>query len=226
MKIQNEADVFEQEYGCTGCTLQTTTDIFSIDDTIQKYPEVQVVFRGTSSYPSYVNFGNDLWADGKALFMPYGSNNFELGTNASSDNVIIVGAGVSQNQTMYGSQLMFWDTPPAPYASNSSSIANAVIAAKFLKVMEGIDTTNIAALVACQETASENGIRTLENGYGKIDVPKAIAYYEPDTLQISVGETKLMEIEGEGSSLIMKDAMNQVWKISIDTLGNFVNQKI
>ena len=121
-------------------------------------------------------------------FYPLGSNTFQqlnVFTNEEPPVIVTSGAGdlENQNNTGYGKGLEFWDYDlDTSQAGDLSSFSNGVIAGKLLKIKDTLQCSWWEARYRARATALQtesnrlNNGWDLYNGYGKIDVDKAIAY--------------------------------------------------
>jgi len=122
-------------------------------------------------------------------FYPLGSNTSELLTVFAEEEppyaVVPSGAGDTENKnnTGYGNGLEFWDddlTDAVP--GDLSSYSNGVILGKLLKIKDTLSCDWWEARFRARATALQTEDNRLNagwdiyNGYGKIDVSKAIAY--------------------------------------------------
>lgn len=121
-------------------------------------------------------------------FYPLGSNIFQqlyVFTNEEPPVIVTSGAGdlENQNNTGYGKGLEFWDWDLThDFPEDYSSFSNGYIAGKLLKIKDTLECTWWEARYRARATALQtesnrlNNGWDLYNGYGKIDVDKAIAY--------------------------------------------------
>lgn len=142
---------------------------------------------------SYGDWG--YWLEVFPLFYPrllsffsMGSNTFEEITSLTEEeppNMVLSGAGDAEarNNTGYGNGLEFWDIDLSnEYPEDASSYSNGVVFGKLLKIKDTLNCTWWEARYRARATALQtesnrlNAGWDLYNGYGKIDVAKAIAY--------------------------------------------------
>ena len=94
----------------------------------------------------------------------------------SIQSIITVGAGITANETAYGVGLEFWDEDADLVEPSLSSYSAPRVLAKILKIKDTLGCSWWEARYRARMTASENGVWSLNNGYGKPDADKAIAY--------------------------------------------------
>jgi hypothetical protein len=108
--------------------------------------------------------------------MPQGSNSFiRIEPPTSVPVIVTTGAGVVVNETAYGAGLEFHDDDLGEPGS-LSSWSNGVIAGKLLRIKDltGWDWWQVR--YACRLTGTNDGARTDQDGYGVIDLERAIEY--------------------------------------------------
>lgn len=126
--------------------------------------------------------GGQIHYPGVQSVLPIGQQSFVQVTIVPDQecNVVVTGSSFSDpnnNGTGYGNSLSFFDT-----YNTASSYSNGLIAGKLLYIKEqrsiiaGYETDWWDARYACQQTASGGGVRTIFNGWGKINISAAIAY--------------------------------------------------
>lgn len=112
----------------------------------------------------------------QSFFAFLSNDHTEEAVPTSIPNVITVGAGVLANETAYGQGLEFWDYDLDMVDPDLSSFSNGRVAGKILKIKDTLGCSWWEARYRARMTASENGVWSLYNGYGKIDVAKALVY--------------------------------------------------
>lgn len=140
---------------------------------IFSYAELSAYIFGANSIYPYTQ-----------TFIPLGSNDFILLDDVTSiPSVIVVGAGLTENETAYGPALEFWDNENVGSTNKDSSFSNGTIAAKFLLIKNALSCSNWEARVRARITADRNETRrppgviwTQEDGFGKINVQAAIDF--------------------------------------------------
>jgi len=123
-----------------------------------------------------------------SVFYALGSNTFEqlAQPNMFYSNLITAGAGDSelQNNTGYGNGLSFWDLDLADtHSADESSYSNGRIAGKLSIIKDTLNCTWWEAIWKARKTADRTEPNRLTNtfwhkynGFGKINVNKAIKY--------------------------------------------------
>jgi hypothetical protein len=171
-----------------------------ISDQIQVYPNLELclaeantnnniisIVRSYSGVSGVVSLLSPLY--NRVLgFYPLGSNTFQqlnVFTNEEPPVIVTSGAGdlENQNNTGYGKGLEFWDWDLTnDFPEDSSSFSNGYIAGKLLKIKDTLQCSWWEARYRARATALQTETNRLNlgwdlyNGYGKIDVDKAIAY--------------------------------------------------
>jgi hypothetical protein len=115
--------------------------------------------------------------------MPAGANTVgEIYSNPIIKNMCITGAGDTANETADDVEFIAPD-PVYSDPQDYSSFSNPYIAAQILFIAETLNCSIWEARQRARETGSKNGIFHATDGYGFIDVKKAIEYtykiYEP-----------------------------------------------
>lgn len=138
------------------------------------------LIRSTSGINSFITTSSNYYDNRIQCFMPMGSNDSETQITLTPDsipNIITCGAGDTQNDTAFGNGLEFWDDDQdGNPAVDASSYSNGVILGKILKIKETLSCSWWEARYRARMTASNNGTRDINNGYGKINVTNAINY--------------------------------------------------
>lgn len=156
-------------------------------------------------------------------FYPLGSNTNELLTVFAEEeppySVVPSGAGDTENKnnTGYGNGLEFWDDDLDLGTPDLSSYSNGVILGKLLKIKDTLSCDWWEARFRARATATQTEDNRLNagwdiyNGYGKIDVSKAVAYkgmipthtfyYEDLEIEIEGLEGEIDSLEGSVASL-------------------------
>jgi len=155
--------------------------------------DVKILIRSTTGVASYVEKAKEIYPD-VLTFFPLGSNTFENLTifdDKEPPVIVITGAGDTENQnnTGWGNGLEFWDDDLDLGTPDLSSYSNGYIAGKLFFISQAImyteDSERPRLWVArwrARITASRTEITRLaniwdsRNGYGKIDIVKAITY--------------------------------------------------
>lgn len=134
----------------------------------------------TTLAPQLAEQSDTFWQSAQTMrvITPLGNNAHEVVTYSPDERSPQITCGASDganNETGYGNALWFFDDDNGQ-PGDASSQSTGVIAGKllYIKDQRGCDWNE--AIYAAQQTASENGTPTLNNGYGKIDVAAAIAW--------------------------------------------------
>lgn len=145
-----------------------------------------MVVRSTDGVGGFTDEAQGYYPDIQCFF-PLGSNTYAEMTALSSIPVIVTsGAGNSTataNQTGYGAGLEFWDRETYGNASAESSYSNGVVAGKLYTIKTTLNCSWWEARYRARLTASNLGVWNKYDGYGRIDVQRAIEdrrYVIPD----------------------------------------------
>lgn len=218
--------------------------------------QVEAFIRSTTGVSGYVNDAKQLYPR-VLYFFPLGSNNFEELQFFSQEEppvIVTCGAGDEEgrNNTGYGKGLEFWDwdlQQTQEPSADQSSFANGIILGKLLKIKHTLNCNWWEARWRARITAdrTEPNRETypwdLRNGYGRINVDRAIefkGYIPPDPyLESSVPNQQLIkglikDIEtpfGIGSYIKIKlinVEYNKIWfQLDIyDEKNAFLNGKL
>ena len=135
------------------------------------------IVRSISDLNSCIDIAQSQYKNGIQSFFAFLSNTHsEQAVPTSIPNIVTVGAGITANETAYGNGLEFWDEDLDLVEPELSSFANGRVAGKLLKIKDTLGCSWWEARYRARMTASENGVWSLNNGYGKIDTTKAIAF--------------------------------------------------
>jgi hypothetical protein len=155
---------------------------------INNNPDVIALIRSYAGVADFINDAKAVYP--KVLyFLPMGANSFtELNIFQSEEPPLIVTSGAGdlelQNHTAYGKGLEFWDSDLSDDlgTDDMSSYSNGVVLGKLLKIKDSLNCPWWEARFrARMTTARAEPNRTtspwdIKNGYGRINVPAAIAY--------------------------------------------------
>lgn len=158
--------------------------------------EVEALIRSTTGVTNYINDALLMYPR-ILFFFPLGSNDYvklNIFDTEEPPVIVITGAGDEEgrNNTAYGNGLEFWDydlsqaQEPTP---DQSSFSNGIILGKLLKIKHTLNCSWWEARWRARITADRNEPNRetfpwdLKNGYGRINVEKAInfkGYIPPD----------------------------------------------
>jgi hypothetical protein len=145
------------------------------------------ILRSYTGVSGYVTSAQNVYPR-VSTFFPLGSNNFELLSvfqNEEPPVIVTSGAGdyEEKNNTGYGNGLEFWDRDNNwNDGGDESSYSNGYVLGKLLKIKDmrncsWWEARYIARMTADRtESNRQNWLWDLRNGYGKINVEKAINY--------------------------------------------------
>lgn len=145
------------------------------------------ILRSYTGVSGYVSSAQNVYPR-VLTFFPMGSNTFELLTvfqNEEPPVIVTSGAGdyEEKNNTGYGNGLEFWDRDNNwNDGGDESSYSNGYVLGKLLKIKDTLNCSWWVARYIARMTADrtesnrQNWLWDLRNGYGKINVDKAIAY--------------------------------------------------
>ncbi len=151
--------------------------------------DVEAFIRSTTGVQNYVNDAMVLYPR-VLMFFPLGSNNFEelnIFQNEEPPIIVTSGAGDEEgkNNTGYGKGLEFWDwdlQQTQEPSADQSSFSNGIVLGKLIKIKHTLNCTWWEARWRARITADRNEPNRqnhpwdLRNGYGRINVERAINY--------------------------------------------------
>lgn len=142
--------------------------------------DIPLVIFSSAGIQSYIKDAKSVYRGGVLMVAPLGSNIHEMLKILPGITCVVITAGSSTGSgctTGYGNGLEFWDNNT--YSSNS----NSIIAGKLLKIKESLSCSWWEARHRARVTAyrtltthPDGELWNENNGYGRIDLTKAISW--------------------------------------------------
>jgi hypothetical protein len=173
--------------------------------------DYELVIRSYTGLFQAINLADDF--PELQIIMPSGSNSFIESFSGDIINcpVIVTGAGIEHNSTGYTLEFFSID----PIGNNLSSFSNGYIAGQLAFLADYLGLSYDEARMLARNTASMDGVFDYFDGFGSINIEKAIEVSLPVELTLF-------------SAAIQKNSVNLIWRTEteISNLGFEIERKV
>jgi hypothetical protein len=173
--------------------------------------DYDLVIRSYTGLPQAINLADDF--PELQIIMPSGSNSFVESFSGDILNcpVIVTGAGIEHNVTGYTLEFFSID----PIGNNLSSFSNGYIAGQLAFLADILGLSYEEARMLARNTASMDGVYDYFDGFGSIDLDRAIYVTVPVELTLFTATMQMNNV-------------NLIWRTEteINNLGFEIERKV